>query len=160
MLIEEYIGYSKLTFLDTSNKLYIYNEDKGEWFEGVWFSNTGHKEYKKIEPIPVKKQELTPYKPEALYSSNFNDRRKSHVYLQCEYCMCYKPGGKTYDNIGYLCDECIQELKDLDIKIEGSLDNLVSQLLGTKDKKKAKIEEDESRWLDWDTYYGRFRGDY
>lgn len=45
MLIESFIDYSKLVFLNTSNELYIMNQKKGEWHEGVWFSNGGYKDY-------------------------------------------------------------------------------------------------------------------
>ena len=48
-LIENRIGYSKLIFMDNHGNTKIFNEDKGEWFEGVWYSNTG---YKKPAPLP------------------------------------------------------------------------------------------------------------
>lgn len=42
-LIEAYIGWSKLVFLDQYGKHYILNEDKGVWDDGVWYSNTSYK---------------------------------------------------------------------------------------------------------------------
>lgn len=42
-LIEERIGYSKLIFLDRHGKHEIFNEDKGVWDDGVWYSNTSYK---------------------------------------------------------------------------------------------------------------------
>ena len=33
------IGSSKLVILDNEERYYIINEDKGEWVNGVWFSN-------------------------------------------------------------------------------------------------------------------------
>ena len=46
-LIESRIGYSKLIMLDRHNNHKIFNEKKGEWSDGVWYSNTGYK------PAPV-----------------------------------------------------------------------------------------------------------
>ena len=50
-VLEDYIGWSKLIFLDSRGNYTIYNEDKGDWVDGVWFSNTS-------------------YKPRVVYSSN------------------------------------------------------------------------------------------
>ena len=47
-LIENVIGYSKLVFLDRHGNYKIMNEDKGEWKNGIWYSNSS---YKKPEPI-------------------------------------------------------------------------------------------------------------
>lgn len=46
-LFKEYIGFSsKVIFLDINGHHTIYNEDDGEWDKGIWYSNTGYKEYK------------------------------------------------------------------------------------------------------------------
>tara|TARA_R110002074_G_scaffold177148_2_gene340745 strand:+ start:1779 stop:2639 length:861 start_codon:yes stop_codon:yes gene_type:complete len=47
-LIENVIGYSKLVFLDRHGNYKIMNEGKGEWKNGIWYSNSS---YKKPEPI-------------------------------------------------------------------------------------------------------------
>lgn len=44
--ISEYIGYSKLIFLDVDDKYTIINEEKGKWTDGNWYSNDSYKEYK------------------------------------------------------------------------------------------------------------------
>lgn len=41
-LIQHYIGYSKLIFLDDKDNVWIVNEDKGVWDDGVWYSNSGY----------------------------------------------------------------------------------------------------------------------
>ena len=46
-LIKEYIGWSKLVFLNNKGHYTIVNEDKGEWNEGVWYSNSSYKESRK-----------------------------------------------------------------------------------------------------------------
>jgi predicted glutamine amidotransferase len=43
--ISEYIGYSKLIFLDSKDKYTIINEDMGKWADGNWYSNDSYKEY-------------------------------------------------------------------------------------------------------------------
>ena len=47
-LIENVIGYSKLVFLDRHGNFNIMNEEKGHWYNGVWYSNDSHKERKYI----------------------------------------------------------------------------------------------------------------
>lgn len=42
-LIEGRIGWSKLIMLDRHNNHKIFNEEKGEWNGGVWYSNTSYK---------------------------------------------------------------------------------------------------------------------
>jgi hypothetical protein len=42
-LISEYIGYSKLVFLDNEGNHTIINESAGTWDDGVWYSNPGYK---------------------------------------------------------------------------------------------------------------------
>lgn len=43
LLIEEFIGNSKLVFLDVEGNYTIYNESKGEWNNECWFSNQSYK---------------------------------------------------------------------------------------------------------------------
>lgn len=42
-LVEARIGYSKLIFLDRHGNYDIFNESKGTWDNGVWYSNTSYK---------------------------------------------------------------------------------------------------------------------
>jgi hypothetical protein len=43
--ISEYIGYSKLLFLDADDKYTIINEELGKWADGNWYSNDSYKQY-------------------------------------------------------------------------------------------------------------------
>ena len=43
--ISNYIGSSKLVFLDSSGKYTIINEKKGHWKDGNWYSNDSYKSY-------------------------------------------------------------------------------------------------------------------
>lgn len=42
-LVGDAIGYSKLGILDKDGNYYIVNEHKGEWNDGVWYSNSSYK---------------------------------------------------------------------------------------------------------------------
>ena len=42
-LIKEYIGWSKLVFLNNKGHYTIVNEQQGSWDEGVWYSNNSYK---------------------------------------------------------------------------------------------------------------------
>jgi hypothetical protein len=44
-LIEEYIGYSKLVFLNSRGQFFLYNERYGTNKDGVWYSNDSFKKY-------------------------------------------------------------------------------------------------------------------
>lgn len=43
--ISEYIGHSKLVFLDIDDKYTIINEELGKWADGNWYSNDSYKQY-------------------------------------------------------------------------------------------------------------------
>lgn len=44
-ILESFIGYSKLIFMDNQGNVEIFNESKGVWDSGCWFSNTSYKTY-------------------------------------------------------------------------------------------------------------------
>jgi hypothetical protein len=48
-LLETRIGYSKLIFLDRHGNHKIMNEHKGEWDNGIWYSNNSYKPY--VPPV-------------------------------------------------------------------------------------------------------------
>jgi len=43
--ISEYIGHSKLIFLDADDRYTIINEELGKWTDGNWYSNDSYKQY-------------------------------------------------------------------------------------------------------------------
>lgn len=45
-MIESYIGYSKIVFMDGTGRTYILNEQMGEWDNNVWYSNDKFKSFK------------------------------------------------------------------------------------------------------------------
>jgi hypothetical protein len=70
-LIESRIGYSKLIFLDRHGNHNIFNEHKGVWDDGVWYSNTSYKPY--VAPVTTWKDTEYSYgnwrKPIATYKA-------------------------------------------------------------------------------------------
>lgn len=72
-LIESRIGYSKLIFMDNEGNTKIFNEDKGYWDEGVWYSNTSYK-----KPAPVIAPPVTTKYPSSY--SKYYDFDKSWSY--------------------------------------------------------------------------------
>lgn len=54
-LIEKYIGWSKLVFLDNYGDYQIFNEASGNWHNGAWYSNHSYR-----PPAPPKPVEKTP----------------------------------------------------------------------------------------------------
>lgn len=50
-LIKNFIGYSKLIFMDRKGRSSIINSDKGVWDGGVWYSNTSYQVKQTVYPI-------------------------------------------------------------------------------------------------------------
>jgi hypothetical protein len=69
-LIAGYIGYSKLIFLDERGKHEIINESKGEWEDGVWYSNSSYKQYKPPVRQSSPSGQIKPYVPQISGSYN------------------------------------------------------------------------------------------
>lgn len=95
-LIEVYIGYSKLCFLDTENNIFIINEHLGEYDkEGNWYSNNSHVD-KIIQPYkPYKGNQVTWYKKET-------------NVVKCEMCNAKDAKYNLYTD-SILCENCTEE---------------------------------------------------
>ena len=63
------IGNSKLVILDNEERYYIINENKGEWVDGVWFSNSSYKK----KPV-VKQYTKNNYKSYSSYDDYYYDK--------------------------------------------------------------------------------------
>jgi hypothetical protein len=68
-LIESRIGYSKLIFMDNQGNTKIFNEDKGYWDDGVWYSNGGYK-----KPVPVVATPAVSKSYPTSWSNNYNQK--------------------------------------------------------------------------------------
>lgn len=83
LLIEEMIAHSKVVVLNLEGDVQIYNESKGNWKDGIWYSNYSYKTYK--APTTPK----YPYRSQTTY------------WKQCDEC------DKTFKStaLNYFCDE-------------------------------------------------------
>ena len=61
-LVESAIGSSKFIILDNKGKYYIVNESKGEWVNGVWFSNSSYKS-REVKTVSATAQKTTTKTP-------------------------------------------------------------------------------------------------
>jgi hypothetical protein len=74
-ILEEFIGYSKIVFLDNNGQYALLNEDDGYWEEGIWYSNDSHdrvSEYVDMGGKRVHRSRINPdgtLKPEKSYGS-------------------------------------------------------------------------------------------
>ena len=104
-LLESRIGYSKLIFLDRHGNHNILNESKGEWDNGIWYSNNSYKPY------------VAPIKP----TTNFSwlNKNKNYDYYEDDYGYSYsakkvapvKSKPATYLKVDDLV-ELLEEVKD------------------------------------------------
>lgn len=84
-LIEHRIGYSKLIFLDYNGEATIFNEEKGVWDEGVWYSNTSYK----ITPISYSER------PSHYYKERTNFKQVTPFSYKKSNTAFYIPGDKV-----------------------------------------------------------------
>lgn len=98
-MIEDYIGYSKLAFLNEDGSYLILNQEKGHWSEGSWYSNNSYKKSKKWVPPSSKKTVLLENK--ITYTSE----------VHCDGCGCSSSIWKlkAYDLFSFIegyCGDC------------------------------------------------------
>ena len=97
--ISEYIGYSKLIFLDIDDKYTIINEELGKWTDGNWYSNDSYKQYNTYKYYGNTKVAKTTDKVEGLFvepTSSWDSR--SYNMTEEEYDI------DEWDMYEYICD--------------------------------------------------------
>lgn len=89
-LIETYIGYSKLIFLNSFNEAFIINEELGVWDKDNWYSNTTYKTIKQTKAY------------------NYGYAQYYDGYNVGDVCDCCENKGAKWDdaNFMYLCNKC------------------------------------------------------
>ena len=103
--IENYIGYSKLVFLDKNGRYNIINEHYGHWSGNNWYSNDSYKQVNNY--VYYGNQKVSKY------GSSVNNRTFQDDY---DYDYGYEnPYKKTTDDVRYSIDgytefECYEEL--------------------------------------------------
>ena len=114
--ISEYIGYSKLIFLDSKDKYTIINEELGKWASGNWYSNDSYKQYNdykyygstKVYNKTATEVDGNKIDPKLTYSFDDWDNEPSDIELLDE-----------WDMFDYLCD-----IYGLDPNDDASFDSL------------------------------------
>lgn len=106
-LVGNAIGYSKFGILDRQGNIYIINESKGYWTDGVWYSNKSYEAKKVITTTTQKKEDDTTsydwYK-KTKYKSHFKCEHCNKTFLvdgYAYYSKCPHCGKYSCDNIGY-----------------------------------------------------------
>ena len=73
------IGSDKLAVMDGNGKTYIFNEEKGNWDEGIWYSNTSYK-----------------YQPTTSYGGGSSSTFHRGAYGNCSSSPYFGNGGKNW----------------------------------------------------------------
>lgn len=136
-LVGNAIGYSKFCILDTDDNYYIINEHKGEWVDGVWYSNTS-------------------YKPKVVYSSaktcsnNTTNYKNYYGYYECDFYgldlvfRCKDCGEEFTKKEGksllYACPKCHKYNTE---EVGWIQDGLKYYYYGDEDKKENKKENEK-----------------
>ena len=110
--ISEYIGYSKLIFLDSKDKYTIINEELGKWSSGNWYSNDSYKQY----------NDYKYYGNAKVYNNaapSVEDKKSSYLFDEWENGPIDSDVLDEWDMYDYLCD-----IYGLDPNDEKSFDSL------------------------------------
>lgn len=109
-LVDNAIGYSKLCILDTDGNHYIVGESKGEWVDGIWYSNKSYKP-KEIKSSTSSKATYNKqgtlwdmYGTETYDSWYQRTHREEKVIYRCERC-----GHRFYEDedvVNPQCEKC------------------------------------------------------
>lgn len=101
--ISEYIGYSKLIFLDNKDRYTIINEELGKWNSGNWYSNDSYKQY----------NDFHYYGNQKVSKTNTSTTKKFDDVWSDEYDYNYNQYDTFYDDVDendewamyeYICD--------------------------------------------------------
>lgn len=106
-LIEAYIGYSKLIFLNNLNEAFIINEQLGHWDGDNWYSNTSYS-------CNTKKAKVSSYG----YAKYYEDYYSTNIDSVGDICDCCENRGSTWNDRHhmYLCNKCNSYYSNYELK--------------------------------------------
>lgn len=138
-LVGEAIGNSKFCILDIEGGYYIVNENKGEWVDGVWYSNSSYKP-RTVYKTTIKKD----YKKD--YSYNYNswygyDDYDDYYDLVYRCQDCGEEFTKQYR--GALCTACPKCHKYNTVDVGWKQDGLIYYYTDKEDTKKEEDKKEE-----------------
>ena len=131
-LVSGNIGYSKLVILDTDENYYIINENKGEWVDGVWFSNSTYQKKKTV--VSATKQSTTPSTTKDTWG----------YIMRCPSCNKEYITTKWYEDV---CKNCKHKLEVVGYCYQGNKTYY-------KGKSNNKYKDYEYDYDYYDEYYG------
>lgn len=107
-MLSEYIGMSKLVFLDIKGNYAFANESKGEWLDDVWYSNSSYK------PRTWYKNYNTTYVPPKKVQPKVTKRATditADSFIECDYCGTFTKTSllRPYRSFGFMetfCASC------------------------------------------------------
>lgn len=119
--ISEYIGYSKLLFLDVDDKYTIINEELGKWTDGNWYSNDSYKQYNDFKYYGNKKVYNTPatkVDPKYTLQEDYITDEVEDEWIMYEYiCDVYgldPEDESTFEDVEYyMVLNCVDSIEDL-----------------------------------------------
>jgi hypothetical protein len=80
-LIEDFIRHSKIVVLNIDGDFNIYNESKGHWVEGVWYSNDSYKRVPVKAHVIVKGSQVSRYANNPYFRQSFQTPSKSSAQV-------------------------------------------------------------------------------
>ena len=95
--ISEYIGYSKLIFLDSNDRYTIINQELGKWTDGNWYSNDSYKQYN--DYVWAGNKKVDKKNNNKIQTTNWNDL--NYLEEELEYKDASKDDWTMYE---YICD--------------------------------------------------------
>ena len=115
LLIEEFIRYSKLVVMTDEGRVAIYNEKKGEWVDGIWYSNSTYKprvtSYRNLGYNNTSYQYTKQYN---FKTNSFETKKRNPIVFtkKCGICQTYhSPDALFYSKGGgYICFDCMEIL--------------------------------------------------
>lgn len=124
-LIKEYVGYSKLVFMDNKGRVTIINEASGTWDDGVWYSNGSYKRTQYTGSCSYNPQSKYTRKPR--YKTTYQDQKVIHPAIweplkmgDRVYVQITDQDEPRYGNISYFGDGL-----EIGVKLDDELNVLV-----------------------------------
>ena len=103
-LVESFIGYSKLVFLNDDKSFKIVNENLGHWNRNIWWSNDSYKTIKKIKFKPIYNYNYNSF-------NSYSRKNNTEKLSSCDWCL-----KSTEDLISEreqeICSDCFNVLEE------------------------------------------------
>ena len=156
LLVESFIGFSKLVVLNVDKSFKILNESKGEWFEGCWMSNNSYKAKKSYNFNYSTTNATTTNYPVVVKGDDYLDGKKNKKYqvnpqtfVVCDFCdspgivrnMKFYTGSGEYISV---CKRCANDPdQDTGLLLTGLEELSTAKYIQVMNNKKSDIIIDQ-----------------